>query len=60
MLALAMLAVFRHRANAAPPPKRPDPAHPDAPDLIRWSVQAIRRIAVRLAQRRIRPARVIA
>jgi hypothetical protein len=36
--------------------------HPDAdaPGLIRWSVQEIRRIAVRLAQRRIRPARVIA
>jgi len=29
-------------------------------DLIRWSVQEIRRIAVRLAQRRIQPAQVIA
>jgi hypothetical protein len=28
--------------------------------LIRWSVQEIRRIAIRLAQRRIRPAHVIA
>jgi hypothetical protein len=28
--------------------------------LIRWSVQEIRRIAVRLAQRRIQPAHVIA
>jgi hypothetical protein len=28
--------------------------------LIRWSVQEIRRIAVRLAQRRIEPAHVIA
>jgi hypothetical protein len=27
---------------------------------MRWSVQEIRRVAVRLAQRRIRPARVIA
>jgi hypothetical protein len=30
------------------------------PDLIRWSVQEIRRIANRLAQRRIQPAHVIA
>jgi hypothetical protein len=28
--------------------------------LIRWSVQEIRRVAMRLAQRRIRPAHVIA
>jgi phosphohistidine phosphatase SixA len=28
--------------------------------LVRWSVQEIRRIATRLAQRRIEPARVIA
>jgi hypothetical protein len=28
--------------------------------LIRWSVQEIRRIAVRLAQRKIQPAHVIA
>jgi hypothetical protein len=28
--------------------------------LIRWSVQEIRRIAIRLAQRRINPAHVIA
>jgi hypothetical protein len=28
--------------------------------LIRWSVQEIRRIATRLAQRRIQPARIIA
>src|SRR5450631_1351059 len=28
--------------------------------LIRWSVQEIRRIAIKLAQRRIEPARVIA
>jgi hypothetical protein len=29
------------------------------PDLIRWSIQEIRRIAQRLAQRRIKPAYVI-
>jgi hypothetical protein len=28
--------------------------------LIRWSVQEIRRITMRLAQRRIRPAHIIA
>jgi len=28
--------------------------------LIRWSVQEIRRIAIKLAQRRIQPARIIA
>jgi len=31
-----------------------------APDLIRWSIQEIRRIAQRLARQRIRPAHVIA
>ena len=30
------------------------------PPLIRWSIQEIRRIAIRLAQRRIEPARIIA
>jgi hypothetical protein len=33
---------------------------PNATVLIRWSVQEIRRIAVRLAQRRIDPAYIIA
>jgi hypothetical protein len=33
---------------------------PTATALIRWSVQEIRRIAVRLAQRRIDPAYIIA
>ena len=42
------------------PPKNLDPARPDTPGLIRWSVQELRRVAVRLAQRRIRPAHVIA
>jgi len=31
-----------------------------APTFVRWSVQELRRIATRLAQRRIRPAHVIA
>jgi hypothetical protein len=30
------------------------------PALIRWSIQEVRRIAVRLAQRRIEPAHIIA
>jgi hypothetical protein len=47
----------RERAHT---PKNPDPARPEAPSLIRWSVQEIRRIAVRLAQRRIQPAHVLA
>jgi len=28
--------------------------------LIRWSIQEVRRIAIRLAQRRIQPAHIIA
>ena len=40
-------------------PKKQDPNAPPRP-LIRWSVQEIRRIAVRLAQRRIQPAHVVA
>ena len=60
MLAFAMLAVIRQHGEGAHAPKNPDPARPEGPDLIRWSVQEIRRVAVRLAQRRVRPARVIA
>ena len=45
------------RQRAAP--KKPSPTEATCP-LIRWSVQEIRRIAVRLAQRRIQPAHVIA
>jgi len=32
----------------------------DASDLIDWSVQEIRRVATRLAQRRLQPAHIIA
>jgi hypothetical protein len=35
-------------------------APPDQTFLIRWSIQEIRRIAMKLAQRRIQPAHVIA
>jgi hypothetical protein len=30
------------------------------PSLIRWSIQEVRRIAIRLAQKRIQPAHIIA
>src|ERR1700690_1897553 len=49
--------------HAAPKNKTPKDDFKDdktAPPLIRWSVQEIRRIAIRLAQRRINPAHVIA
>lgn len=55
MLAFAMTAVIRHHANA---PKN-DPQGPTTP-LIRWSIQEIRRIANRIAQRQIQPAKVMA
>jgi hypothetical protein len=50
----------RHAAPKNEPPKD-DVKDRKAPSpLIRWSVQEIRRIAIRLAQRRINPAHVIA
>ena len=63
MLAFAMMAAIRHHANATPPPKtncQDDVERPQAVVLIRWSIQEIRRIAIKLAQRRIQPAHVIA
>ena len=60
MLAFAMLAVDPPPRERAHTPKNPDPARPEAPDLIRWSVQELRRIAMRLTQQRIQPAYVIA
>lgn len=58
MLAFALLAVIRHRANAViAPQKAPRRA---LPPMVRWSVQEIRRLARRLAQRQIEPACVIA
>jgi hypothetical protein len=41
-------------------PKNTPAGAPGPTALIRWSIQEIRRIAVRLAQRRIQPAHVIA
>jgi hypothetical protein len=41
-------------------PKKHSADDPQEPPLIRWSVQEIRRVAVRLTQRQIEPAAVIA
>ena len=60
MLAFAMMATIRHRANPTTPPKNGASDDQTAPALIRWSVQEIRRIATHLAQRRIQPAHIIA
>ena len=60
MLAFTMLAAIRLRANTARTPKKQPADDPQEPPLIRWSVQEIRRVAARLAQRHIQPAAVIA
>jgi SRSO17 transposase len=60
MLAFAMMAAIRHRANSTTPKKKETRDKRPAQLLIRWSVQEIRRIAIRLAQRRIGAAHVIA
>lgn len=58
-------AGLRH-AGSDPPSREPadTPKNtggpPDMPDLVRWSIQEIRRIATRLAQRRIQPASIMA
>jgi hypothetical protein len=60
-----MMAAIRHRANP-PPPKKTKRRPPgksqniSTPPLIRWSIQEIRRIAIRLARKRIQPAHIIA
>ena len=59
MLAFAMMAAIRRRANARRP-KKFRPGARKGPNLIRWSIQELRRITTRLAQRRIQPACVIA
>ena len=61
MLAFAMLATIRHHANQPDASQTPIRLNSEpAKSLIRWSVQEIRRIATRLAQRRIQPAHIIA
>jgi hypothetical protein len=52
----------RHPASGKPPDTQKNQAESckKSPTLIRWSIQEIRRIAQRLAQRRINPAYIIA
>jgi hypothetical protein len=50
----------RRSAGCCGAPKNEASDQKTKPPLIRWSVQEVRRIATRLAQRRIRPAHVIA
>ena len=63
---LARHAGLRHDGRDPPPrqylcsPKNAASRRHATPPLIRWSVQEIRRIAIRLAQQRIQPALVIA
>lgn len=59
MLAFAMLAAVRRRANERPAASRKKGDGAEAM-FIRWSVQEIRRVAARLAQNRIEPGLVIA
>src|SRR3954451_7879310 len=60
MLAFAMMAVGAPSREPAPAsPKNEGQGWPGRA-LIRWSVQEGRRVAMRLAQRRIHPAHVIA
>jgi hypothetical protein len=63
MLAFAMMATIRYQANREQDGQKNEPiSQYDAKsiDLIRWSVQEIRRIAVKLGQRQIQPAHIIA
>lgn len=60
MLAFAMLAAVRKRANQVTSKKKPDTDEHTPTELIPWSVQEIRRITQRLAQQRIAPAFVTA
>jgi len=61
VLTFAMMAAIRYHANDTPPQKttlldQKTKDTPPSPPLIGWSVQEIKRIAVRIAQRRIQPA----
>jgi len=62
MLAFAMMAVIRHRANPVLPKKtqRRTTAKTKASPHFRWSIKKVRRIATRLARKRIQPAHFIA
>jgi SRSO17 transposase len=63
MPAFAILATIRHHLNHQTPQKNATMGAEDGtatPSLIRWSMQEIRRIATRMAQRQIQPAIIIA
>jgi hypothetical protein len=55
-----MTAIIRHRANAVPLKKNATAPSQETSFLMRWSMQEIRRIAMKLAQRRIQHAHIIA
>jgi SRSO17 transposase len=59
ILAFARMAAIRHHANVQAL-KNDSPAYNRSSGLIRWSIQEMRRIANRPAQKRIRPAYIIA
>ncbi|UNC13131.1 hypothetical protein FE249_02295 [Acidiphilium multivorum] len=52
------MAVVRYRADDTTPPQKAE--YDDPQKRIRWSVQGVRRIANKRAQRRVEPADVIA
>jgi len=63
MLAFAMMAVIRHLRQSVAAKKKERRTTAKAktktvatPSLIRWSIQEIRRVAIRLARKRIQPA----
>jgi len=65
---MASPRIARH-ARVCDDGRDPSPGKPGAapkknadatPPLIRWSIQEVRRIAIRLAQRRIQPPHIIA
>jgi hypothetical protein len=65
MLAFAIMAVIRHCANPVLRNKNATPNQDKykgitTRSLIRWSIEEVRRIAIRLARRRIQPAHIIA
>ena len=59
MLAFAAMATIRHHANRLTPHKTLRRLA-NQPSLVRWPIQESRRVAMRLAQRHIQPAQVIA
>ncbi len=56
MLAYAMMAAVRYHANIIPPKKNEAQARKE---LIRWSVQEIRRLTLKLAQRQLPVERML-